>query len=502
MVLAVSVNERHSVSSTTTTLLAVGALVTGASFYYLSQKTKATTTNTTSTANDTKKKTNTVPYASAGILTSIQEIGGRDMPVFLLGLAQEAKEKGCIDGTFRLPVSLGGLYVIGNHKVARAIKQDPLTDKVGQFYNPFNQITGSKASIFSSMASDYHTMVRKSTSLAFSNKEVARMDEISNAAINEWIAETAIPLANTGKSFDPAEEMPVVVMKIICKAAFEYDITEEEHEEFLTCMDKCLREYLFKQATNPLRKPFGLLIEDVRDAQHASKNTQAFAARVLDAYRKNPNKSDANTLIKLIATNDHYPSDEDRIGEIIIYLIAGHDTTGFSLATTFTLLAKNPKVAEKLRAELKKLPADKWATDCEYLKHVIKESMRMFPASAILGSRQPGRDFETDDGRIIPKGASCLFLHAAFGRDERYFENPEEFNPDRWYNPTEDMKVAVMSFSTGNRGCVGRALAMAELNSIIPRIVNEFSLELVKDGTPDYFLTWKLAGVQLGLKKL
>ncbi len=192
----------------------------------------------------------------------------------------------------------------------------------------------------------------------------------------------------------------------------------------------------------------------------------------------------------------------DRIGEMIIYLVAGHDTTGFSLATTLTLLAKHPHVAEKLRRELKKFSMDKWETDCDFLKFVIKESMRLYPVAAINGFRKLGKEFETDDGRILPKGSICVMLNTAFGRDERYFENPEDFNPDRWYKATEDMKAAIMNFAAGNRGCVGQGLAMAKLYTIIPRIITEFSLELAKEGTPDFFLTWKIVGAQIILKKL
>ena len=56
------------------------------------------------------------------------------------------------------------------------------------------------------------------------------------------------------------------------------------------------------------------------------REVQRFAGRLLDAYRKNPNKSPNNTLIKLIAENDSFDSDAQRIAEIVVYLLAGHET--------------------------------------------------------------------------------------------------------------------------------------------------------------------------------
>ena len=327
------------------------------------------------------------------------------------------------------------------------------------------------------------------------------MTSICRSIIDKWIETTAIPLAKSGMPFDTSEEMIKLVMKVICLAGFEYDISDEDDARFVHNAEVCLRESL-RLASNPLRKLFSPFLEACREMNTRAIEIQEFVAKVLDTYRKNPTKSTANTLIKLIDSNDSIRSDQDRIGEIVIYLLGGHDTTGFTLSTTLLLLAQHPHICSKLRSELLKVPSESWDTECEYLKYVIKESMRLYPVAAINGFRKVGKDFETEDGRIIPKGSSCVMLNTAFGRDDRYFENPEDFNPDRWYNATEEMKAAIMNFAAGSRGCVGSVLAMAKLNTIIPRIVTEFALELAKEGELDYFLTWKIVDSQIILKKL
>lgn len=442
-----------------------------------------------------------VPYASPGIVECIREFSGPRCPLFMLRLVKEAKENGSLDGSFRLPLAIGGLYVIGSAKVARQIMMDPTTDKVPQFYDPYNSVTSSQACIFTSMNSEYQTMVRKCTRHAFSNKEVGRMTSICRSITDKWIDETAIPWAKSGTSFDPSEEMIKVVMKVICLAGFEYEISDEEDTQFVHNMEVCLRESL-RQASNPVRKMFSPFIKACQEMNKSAREISEFVAKVLDTYRKNPTKSSATTLIKLIDSNDKFLSDQERIGEIIIYLLGGHDTTGFTLSTTLLMVGKHPHICNKLRSELLKVPPESWDTECDYLKFVIKESMRLYPVAAINGFRKVGKDFVTEDGRIIPKGSSCVILNTAFGRDERYFENPEDFNPDRWYNATEEMKGAIMNFAAGSRGCVGQVLAMAKLNTIIPRIVTEFALELAKEGEFDYFLTWKIVDAQLILKKL
>lgn len=88
------------------------------------------------------------------------------------------------------------------------------------------------------------------------------------------------------------------------------------------------REYVFKQMLNPFRSSFGFLFSDVRNARRSCLEVKLFAQRVLEHYRRNPNKSPQNTLIKLIESNEDF-SDEMKVSELFVYILAGHDTTGY-----------------------------------------------------------------------------------------------------------------------------------------------------------------------------
>jgi cytochrome P450 len=71
---------------------------------------------------------------------------------------------------------------------------------------------------------------------------------------------------------------------------------------------------------------------------------------MLLAYHQNSNKSTQNTLIKLIESIDI--SDEQKVAEIVIYIIGGHDTTGYTLAMTLVLLRKHSDKEQTLHKEL------------------------------------------------------------------------------------------------------------------------------------------------------
>jgi cytochrome P450 len=163
------------------------------------------------------------------------------------------------------------------------------------------------------------------------------------------------------------------------------------------------------------------------------------------------------------------------------------------------LLTKHPQYARKLREELAK---SKSPADCEYLKFVLKESSRILPVAAMGSIRLAGRDFDAGNGEIIPKGATIFMPQIASNRNEDVFDDPETFNPDRWYTSTPEMKNTMLTFSLGIRNCVGQALATAELDSILPRIVSQYDFEIEEEGSLQYFLTMFHAGTKLRAKPL
>jgi len=296
-------------------------------------------------------------------------------------------------------------------------------------------------------------------------------------------------------------EMVKMTFDVICSAGFEYNPTDEEFHSFAQSLQAALREYDVKQGVNPLRQKFGFLLAEVREAARHCQNIQQFGARILQTYRANPNKSSNHTLIRLIVENPQFPSDKERISEIITFLVAGHDTTGFTLATTLVLLAKHKSIAEKLRAELDQVTATEEWPNVEYFKCVIKESMRLLPVTPIGSARQTGRDHVYQE-EIVPKGATCIIPTFVMFRNEAVFEKPNEFVPERWLNPTDAMKDAFVPFATGNRNCAGQALAKAQIDSVLPRLITTFDFQLECEGELDCFLTLKYAGARLKAKRL
>ena len=131
---------------------------------------------------------------------------------------------------------------------------------------------------------------------------------------------------------------------------------------------------------NPLRPLIGPLIPERRRAVLAVQRLHAKARHMMTAYRNKTEHSNEGTIIQLVMESDAFPNDDERAAQLMEFLLAGHDTTAYSISWILLCLAKNPEEQSKLRRSLSKLPPENWSS-CETLRCVIKEGMRLFPVA-------------------------------------------------------------------------------------------------------------------------
>ncbi|RLN39389.1 hypothetical protein C2845_PM01G37430 [Panicum miliaceum] len=120
------------------------------------------------------------------------------------------------------------------------------------------------------------------------------------------------------------------------------------------------------------------------------------------------------------------------------FLTAGTDTTSTALQWIMAELVKNPAIQEKLYSEIKATCGDEQEEVGEedthrmpYLKAVVLEGLRRHPPAHFLLAHKAAEDIEVG-GYLIPKGATVDFTVAEMGRDEREWDRPMEFVPERF----------------------------------------------------------------------
>ena len=186
--------------------------------------------------------------------------------------------------------------------------------------------------------------------------------------------------------------------------------------------------------------------------------------------------------------------------EIMHFIAGGYETTGYTLATTLVLLAKHPEVADKVYQEQAKVGRTQIS---EYLACVIKESRRFLPPAALFSSRQYRESVQLGSYKV-PAGAILLLPQMLPHRDERVFgPDPDAFRPERWLGePSKEMDDSLLTFAAGTRNCVGQALAMAELESVLPRLLSTYRFTIEEEGNLDFFVSLKFSGTRLRAERL
>jgi len=409
-------------------------------------------------------------------------------------------------------------YVVATHDLQREIMNDKRADKPIEVYGKFNT-PGYPAGLFTRRTKDpVWKTSRKCAAPSFSRKEVGRMNSVCNKHLRHWITER---LEGTflarDEPFDPSKEMTFLTFSTILEAGFEYVPTPEECDAYIQNLSTYLKEFGLKQLANPFRRPFGWFFQGYRDAMKAETRNISFRNKIVEHYRANPNKSTNNTLIKMLTENETIKNDRSQIvAEIGTFIAGGFDTTGYTLSTTLTLIAKHPDIARKIRIAQSELD-DPLNEVSNYLGCVIKESRRYLSVAAMGTSRQ----FDTVTkfgGYDIPANSILLLPQMLPHRDgDVYGPDPDSFRPERWLQQVQDtggreeeeeeklkslMNSSLITFATGNRNCVGQALAVSELESVLPHLLTKYEFTIEKEGSLEHFLTLKYSGTLLKAKKI
>ncbi|KAH6965043.1 cytochrome P450 [Fusarium venenatum] len=201
-------------------------------------------------------------------------------------------------------------------------------------------------------------------------------------------------------------------------------------------------------------------------------------------------------------------------------IAAGSDTTGVTLTATLYYLLKYPQAMEKLRQEIdrqdrtnsSKCFSFKQTQDMPYLQAVIKEILRMHPATGLPLERIVPEGGATICDQFFPAGTVVgvntwveHYSQLIFGPDAT------DFRPERWLDQDKN-KLAFLNrhwipFGMGARTCIGRHVSHLEISKLIPRILRDFDFEM-QDGITSWntlnhwFVKPKDFKVKLKIRKL
>ncbi|KAL6905191.1 hypothetical protein ACP4OV_002792 [Aristida adscensionis] len=193
-------------------------------------------------------------------------------------------------------------------------------------------------------------------------------------------------------------------------------------------------------------------------------------------------------------------TDEEMANLCSEFLTAGTDTTSTALQWIMAELVKHPAIQEKLYGEItaacggeQEEVGEEDTHRMPYLKAVVLEGLRRHPPAHFLLSHRAAEDVEVG-GYLIPKGATVNVTVAEMGWDEREWERPMEFVPERFLpggggegvDVTGSREIKMMPFGAGRRICAGLGIAMLHLEYFVANLVREFEWQEVAGDEVDF----------------
>ncbi|CAI9753985.1 unnamed protein product [Fraxinus pennsylvanica] len=184
-----------------------------------------------------------------------------------------------------------------------------------------------------------------------------------------------------------------------------------------------------------------------------------------------------------------FPIGTDTIKAVIFDMFAaGTDTTYITLEWAVAELLKHLKTMEKLQNEVRQVAGSKLEIieddldKMSYMKAVIKETLRLHPPLPLLLPRESTQDTKVM-GYDIAVGTRVMINAWAIARDQMSWENPEEFQPERFCNTVIDFKglnFEFIPFGAGRRGCPGITFAMGVVELALAKLMHKFNFTTEK----------------------
>jgi cytochrome P450 len=289
-------------------------------------------------------------------------------------------------------------------------------------------------------------------------------------------------------------EMTRMTVRVASEVLLGEDIGADRAEQFHEWMQTAGTEFEFDLASvGPEWLPSRISPE----FREAAEGIRALSEDIIERRRRLIADGDEgrNMVSMLIRAeedpNVDYPENQIR-DEVSTFLIAGHETTALSLTYTSALLSWYPEVRERVREEAEAVlgsepPSHGDVRDLSYTMRVYREALRLYPpAWAVF--RRADRKARLGDYRV-DEGSAIIMPQWSIHRSDRYFDDPDTFDPDRWERRNPNDTPAYFPFSTGPHACVGKQFALSGATLTLARLMRDFDVDVPQDALDDLRVT-------------
>ncbi|KIK42697.1 hypothetical protein CY34DRAFT_83093 [Suillus luteus UH-Slu-Lm8-n1] len=239
------------------------------------------------------------------------------------------------------------------------------------------------------------------------------------------------------------------------------------------------------------------LTKRLRRARLAFDELHQYLKEMIHERQESQQEDNHDLLSSLLSANDDENlskgevklSNSELIGNIFIFLVAGHETTAHTFSFAFALLALHPDKQEEMYQHIKRvLPDGRIPTyddmqSLAYSSAVFNEALRMFPpVCTVPKTSAEDTTFTLTDVNgtmktvVVPKGLGLTLDIVGLHYNPKYWEDPFTFKPERFLGDWN--RDAFLPFSGGYRGCVGRKFSETEGAAVLTLLISRYTISI------------------------
>ncbi|MBW2962450.1 cytochrome P450 [Mesonia aestuariivivens] len=317
---------------------------------------------------------------------------------------------------------------------------------------------------------------RKLIQPAFHKKQLEKLMGTVHLAIQKELDKI-----KTDREFDIFPIFNDLAFQTVVKSLFSSAIGEKEINR-LQYITEAAQKMLVSELRQPYRNWWFRLSGKIQQHLDLTQEARQILKAIVEK-RKNSLQREDDLLDMLLDAryDDATAMDEEQlIDEILILFTAGHETTSNALTFTCELLARHPKIQQKLYEDILLAKENssnlmQFLQQSAYANLVISESMRLYPPAYFIDRISLAADEVA--GVKIGSDESLLLSIYEIHRHKDHWEQPEQFIPERFAEGKQRKNIAYYPFGAGPRKCIGNNFAMYEMILAVSEVMLKFKIK-------------------------
>lgn len=293
--------------------------------------------------------------------------------------------------------------------------------------------------------------------------------------------------AASGEAFSLDLAMSHLTADVICRATFSTSLESRTARDVFEAFAVFERSVAQVELKRLIFDPAWATIPQNPAVLEACRRIRAHLGVLLDTHLA-PGATFDDIASAVIAARDTDTgrgfSREELVDQLGVFFLAGHETSASALTWAFFLLATQPDVLARLRAEVDEVTGGgdvgfEHTKRLPYVRNVFRETLRLYPPITFL-PRVALREVRIG-GRRVRRGAMVMVSPWVMHRHHELWRDPDVFDPDR-FSPEREKEFspgAYIPFGIGPRVCVGAAFATTEATLILSRLFRRYDVEVL-----------------------